>query len=167
MNDKELKQLLEAFYSGATTEKEEQLLKEFFLNSETVPEKWETDRKCFLALYDEQDIPLPEGIEKRLEQKINELSCVSQPRSAKRILYWIGSAAAIALLCIGIFINEIRLPENHTIADTYTDPMEAAQAAEEILTFMSLQLNKGIEQIIEAEQEIYNINKSIFEQLKD
>ncbi len=57
--------------------------------------------------------------------------------------------------------------EEHQLADTYTNPQEAAMAAQKALAFMSVNLNKGIEQVNEAQQEMNKVNKILNKHLKD
>jgi len=72
----------------------------------------------------------------------------------------------VALLCIGIF-QFIAPEKEHQLADTYTNPQEAAIAAQEALAFLSVNLNKGIEQVNEAQQEMNKVNEILNIHLKD
>jgi hypothetical protein len=81
-----------------------------------------------------------------------------QPQPRKRTLfYWISSAAAIALLCIGLFFAT-RVTSTPKMADTFTDPEEAALVAGQTLAFISAQLNKGLDMVADAEQELEKVN---------
>jgi len=53
------------------------------------------------------------------------------------------------------------------LADTYTNPQEAAIAAQKALAFMSSNLNKGIDQINDAQQEINKVNRILNKHLND
>lgn len=117
-----------------------------------------------------EDQTLPEGLSERLEQQIDAWAAEKKEtiRSSfrRRSLYWLSGAAAVALLCIGIFL--FTTPnEEHQLADTYTNPQEAAMAAQKALAFMSVNLNKGIEQVNEAQQEMNKVNKILNKHLKD
>lgn len=52
------------------------------------------------------------------------------------------------------------------MADTYSDPEQAAKVASEALTLLSLNLNKGIDRVSDAKKEIQEVNKLINDQLK-
>ena len=114
-----------------------------------------------------EDQTLPEGLSERLEQQIDAWAAAEKKETIRssfrrRSLY----AAAVALLCIGIF--QFTTPnEEHQLADTYTNPQEAAMAAQKALAFMSVNLNKGIEQVNEAQQEMNKVNKILNKHLKD
>ena len=114
---------------------------------------------------------MPEGLSERLEQQIEAWAAAEKKETIRssfhrRSLYWLSGAAAVALLCIGIF--QFVAPEKeHQLADTYTNPQEAAIAAQEALAFLSVNLNKGIEQVNEAQQEMNKVNEILNIHLKD
>lgn len=118
-----------------------------------------------------EDQALPEGLSQRLEQQIDAWAAAEQketPRSSfrRRSLYWLSGAAATALLCVGIF----QLTEQNTaqpMADTYTNPQEAAQVAQKALALLSSNLNKGIDQMNDARQEMHKVNEILNKHLKD
>lgn len=118
-----------------------------------------------------EDQALPEGLSQRLEQQINAWAAAEQketPRSSfrRRSLYWLSGAVAAALLCVGIF----QLTEQNTaqpMADTYTNPQEAAQVAQKALALLSSNLNKGIDQMNDARQEMHKVNEILNKHLKD
>lgn len=118
-----------------------------------------------------EDQTLPEGLSQRLEQQIDAWAAAEQketPRSSfrRRSLYWLSGAAAAALLCVGIF----QLTEQNTaqpMADTYTNPQEAAQVAQKALALLSSNLNKGIDQMNDARQEMHKVNEILNKHLKD
>lgn len=118
-----------------------------------------------------EDQALPEGLSQRLEQQIDAWADAEQkemPRSSfrRRSLYWLSGVAAAALLCVGIF----QLTEQNTaqpMADTYTNPQEAAQVAQKALALLSSNLNKGIDQMNDARQEMHKVNEILNKHLKD
>lgn len=118
-----------------------------------------------------EDQTLPEGLSERLEQQIDAWAAAEKKETIRssfrrRSLYWLSGAAAVALLCVGTF--QFVAPEKeHQLADTYTNPQEAAIAARKALAFMSVNLNKGIEQVNEAQQEMNKVNEILNIHLKD
>lgn len=118
-----------------------------------------------------EDQTLPEGLSERLKQQIDAWAAAEKKETIRssfrrRSLYWLSGAAAVALLCVGIF--QFVAPEKeHQLADTYTNPQEAAIAAQEALAFLSVNLNKGIEQVNEAQQEMNKVNEILNIHLKD
>lgn len=116
-----------------------------------------------------EDQALPEGLSQRLEQQIDSWAAAGKketPRSSfrKRFLYRLSGVAAIALLCVGLFQL---FGDNRQPADTYTDPQEAAIVAQEALALVSRNLNKGIEQMNDAQAEINKVNHILNKHLKD
>lgn len=121
------------------------------------------------ALADEQ--ALPEGLSDRLEMYIDTLSDSGvrrKPRTSsfKRTLYWLSGSAASVFLAIGLFwLADTQ--QSSRLADTYSDPREAAIVAQQALALMSTNLNKGLNQIDEAGQEVTKINKILNKHIKD
>jgi hypothetical protein len=155
--------LVKKFYEGSSTQEEEHLLTEYFLNETNIDERWKEERQLFRLLHDSQ-IQVPADVSKRLES----LDCFTpfavtekkvQPRK-RTLYYWISSAAAVALLCIGLFFAT-REPVTPTMTDTFNNPKEAALAAEQTLAYMSTQLNKGLNKVADTEQKIEKANQII------
>lgn len=121
------------------------------------------------ALSDQQT--LPEGLSDRLEMYIDALSgsgvrCKSRTSSFRRTLYWLSGSAASVLLAIGLFwLADTQ--QSSRLADTYSDPREAAIVAQQALALMSTNLNKGLNQIDEAGQKVTKINKILNKHIKD
>jgi hypothetical protein len=160
----DIEQLIEKFYNGVSTPEDERFLTEFFLSEEHVDKRWDKDRQLFLLLHDMQ-VQVPAGVSERLEASIRQMEIASStpvkplPLHRKRTwYYWISSAAAAVLLCVGLFFI-FREPSPPKMADTFTDPAEAALVAQQTLTFVSMQLNKGLDKITEVEQEFERIDQ--------
>lgn len=160
----DIEQLLKKFYDGVSTPEEEQLLKAFFLEEEHIDDRWKADQWLFKALY--EDMQMPEGVSERLEKVIEQMDKPHPVTNRKKrfFLFRISGVAAVILLCIGLFFTKYRSVESQ-MADTFDDPVEAALAAEKAIAFMSTHLNKGINQVSEAGQEIEKVNQ-VLEKLK-
>lgn len=162
IEEEKIEQWLAAFYNGDTTAEEENELASFF-DGEPVSEKWHTDRDLFRALYDPARISLPEGFSARLEISIDKHMTESsnQPSNSKiRKLYIsILSAAAVIFLCIGLFFNQGKTSSQDFIADTCTNPEEAAQAAEKALLFVSTKLNQGLLPLEKVKESVKKTNE--------
>lgn len=161
----DIRQLLEKFYNGVSTPDEELLLKEYFLK-ENIDRDMEEDTLLFRVLCDET-IQVPKEVSHRLNDAIEGMEKSSRIIRPKRRLipYWISSAAAVVLLCLGIFFVTQR-PVESQIADTFDDPAEAAIVAEKALTFMSAQLNIGLNQVADARQEFDKVDQILNKHLK-
>lgn len=121
------------------------------------------------ALQREQE--LPEGLGNRLEDYIDHLDAQEKRRKVslakKRSIYWFSGVAAALLLGIAIFFQaEEETPMKPTVADTFSDPKEAAQAAQEALALLSTQFNKGLEQVSDARQDVEKVNEIVRNNLK-
>jgi hypothetical protein len=114
------------------------------------------NEKEFDRLLDEAlRIPLPTGLAEKLEKQIDQYA--ASKRRALRGLFLSGAVAAI-LLAVLFIGTESRL---HKPADTFTDPAEAAAVAEQALTLLSVQLNKGLDQVATAGQKLDQANQTI------
>jgi len=85
--------------------------------------------------------------------------------SKRPIYYWIGSAAAIALLCIGLYFITCE-PSSPKMADTFSNPEDAALVAGQTLAFISAQLNNGLDKVADVEHEFEKVNNVLNKHLK-
>ena len=110
----------------------------------------------------QEDLALPEGLSERLERQINLLA------HDKKLapFYWISGVAAAIFGTLFLFFTETNHPAS-AMADTFTDPEEAAVVAQNALAFMSRNLNIGLGQVHETSQEVERINKIIHKHLND
>jgi len=146
----DIKELLERFYEGNTSEAEEDLLKEYFSGND-IAEELKPEQVFFKALQTDE-AAVPNQLEERLERQIYQWNMVEKTarRSATHVsLRWIvGIAASLLILfSIGIFINrqdkEMNLSSIEE-ADTYDNPEDASAEAARALTKFSKSLNKGL-----------------------
>lgn len=122
------------------------------------------------ALQEEQ--ALPEGLSRRLEEQIDAWAATEEKKTRsltrRRTLYWLSGVAASILLCIGFFQYDVPvLCFLDRLHDTYTNPEDAAVAAEKALLLLSHNLNKGISQVNDAGQEIDKVNNILNKHLND
>jgi hypothetical protein len=154
-----IEQLIKKFYEGVSTPEEERFLTEYFLNEENVDERRKEEQQLFRLLHDTQ-IQVPASVSERLEESIMRMEASQKFFPRKRTwYYWISSAAAVALLCIGLFFANREQPSSPKVADTFSNPEEAALVAEQTLAFMSAQLNKGLNKVTDAELELEKVNQ--------
>lgn len=125
------------------------------------------DKLIEQALKEEQ--ALPEGLADRLSQKIdlweeNE----RQARSRKRTLFLYAASTAAAVFLAFHVAPSLSLLQRDDVqmADTYSDPEEAAAAAQKALVLLSANLNKGIKQATASTQEMNRIENVVINQLK-
>ncbi|MBO7580884.1 MAG: hypothetical protein J6T38_05120 [Bacteroidaceae bacterium] len=114
-----------------------------------------------------EQIPIPEGLEERLEKKIDEWeesekrkvkseeSKHSHPSHLRPLTSYLkvtAIAASIALIFgIGFyFLQQKEEPVNLAEQDTYQDPVVAQQEAQKALNLLAYNLNKGMGQLEKA-----------------
>ena len=169
--ENKIEQLLKTFYDGGTTSEEEMFLLNFF-NSENLNEKWHTERDIFNALYNTSDISLPKDFAERLEKAIDKHIAETTNheneayhkkktlhQKTRKLFISISSAAAVILLCIGLFFISDKNSRPHTIADTYTNPEEAAIVAEQMLILVSSKLNQGFSSLEKIKESVDKTNE--------
>ena len=110
------------------------------------------------ALKDQSRVPA--YLEKRLEQHIDQLAAedrkeVRIPMYSNRIKRW--CVAASILLVLGVGTTAYFSASNSRAKDTFDNPEEAAMA-EQALTLLSQNLNKGFGEMNQARQEMEKIH---------
>ena len=117
------------------------------------------------ALQEEQ--ALPEGLSRRLEKQIDTWASTEEKKTRsltrRRTLYWLSGVAAT----ISFLQYKSSYQAHDRLSDTYTNPKDAAAAAEKALLLLSQNLNKGISQVDNAGQEIDKVNNILNKHLND
>lgn len=111
------------------------------------------------ALKDQSRVPA--YLEKRLERHIDRLAAedrkeVRIPMYSNRIKRW--CVAASILLVLGVGTTVYFSASDSRPKDTFDNPEEAAMAAEQALTLLSQNLNKGFGEMNQARQEMEKIH---------
>ena len=108
-----------------------------------------------------EQIPIPEGLEERLEAKIDEWERAEQQTRKPRLKFSqamrYASIAASVVLIFGVGYYFLRPVSDDRVAtttlaeqDTYQDPALAQQEAERALNLLAMNLNKGMGHLEEA-----------------
>ena len=131
--------------------------------------------KLLKDFYDSSEITLPEGMTERLENVIDKHITATECKQTKniflnakkrKIFTTVSSVAAVSLLCIGLFFAINNKPQSQFIADTYTNPEEAAIAAERALMLVSNKLNKGLSSLEKVKEGADKTNELLNENFK-
>ena len=166
IDERTIEQLLAAFYNGVTTPEEEELLLNFFKDKD-LNEKFQADSQLFILLYDSSRIPLPDGFSQRLEKALDEHIANPSLRRfleiPRKIYLRIASVAAIVLLGVGLFFLTGRQDKSQLIADTYSNPEEAAAAVEQALMLVSTKLNQGLVPFEKVKESVNTTNRLLNE----
>ncbi|WP_029904271.1 hypothetical protein [Prevotella sp. 10(H)] len=158
MKTEEIYRLLDAFYNGETTVEEEQRLLDYFSSKEISGELLE-EKEVFLRMYQAEDIEVPVGLESKLENLIDNLAKEEGPKvetkpqpARKRLVLWIGSAAATIAILVSVTFYLNNKPEisNPPIAQGQNlseADMQTLKEAQDALILLSSNFNKGMEQL--------------------
>jgi hypothetical protein len=139
MEKEEIKRLLEKYYNGESTEKEEGLLKELFA-SETVPEDFEHDKALFNYFRHVSKMPEPSpGFESRILSAAADDRMVPVRPARKILVTVLAIAAGVALITGSYFF----LKRGSEPRDTYSDPAVAYAETMKILHGVSYRLSYG------------------------
>ena len=160
METDRMKQLLEKFYDGLTTEQEELTLKEFF-QGDDMPDSLLHEKELFLQLTANRTT-VPPNLEEHLSRKIDEWERASQPRTFQ--LRWIGGIAAsvVILLTIGSLLPIW----NPTPKDTCASVEEAYLVAQKALILFSNSVNKGLDEVEDAGEKTTKTMQHVDKQLR-
>jgi len=142
MREERLKDLLDKYYRGETSEAEERELKEYFSGNEVI-KGYEAESRIFCHYSQTGMAPEPSaGFADRLVKAIDDIEIRQRKElSRKRYIIILSSAAAVLLL-VGtyfIFLNQ------KAAEDTFTDPQLAYAETMRILNEVSVKLNRGAE----------------------
>ena len=140
MTTQEINILLKHYADGTTTEAQERELRRLAL-ANRLPGQW---NEYFAAL--DEAAQVPDGLEQRLEARIDELDSAERVRHRHWWRRVVGIAATVALLLsIGVYVHDKRQTQILLNQDTYTDPQAAYDETELVLTQLANHLNKGNE----------------------
>ena len=134
MDIKEIKELLQKYYEGNTTLKEEEILKRYFVNNPDVPEKLCAEKAQFI-MYEKAkkaDTPL-EDFEKNLETIIDDQKVRYPVFSRKNIGLKIAVLAASVLILFGLYNTVRHFTAKPDYTDTIEDPYLAYQETKRTL----------------------------------
>lgn len=152
-----IRQLLDRYYDGQTSEREEQVLKDYFLQDD-VPPQWATDQQLFRQLYG-ADMPAIDGLEQRLSRQIdgwNRVEKTANRRTRTIGLRWIAGIAASLLLlfAIGLLVDRQQKQAQYAVQqDTFDDPRDAYAETQKALMKFSESINKGLNKVENVTQD--------------
>lgn len=157
MDTDKIRQLLDRYYDGQTNEREEQVLKDYFLQDD-VPSQWATDQRLFRQLYGE-DMSAVDGLEQRLSRQIdswNRVEKTANRRSRTVGLRWMAGIAPSLLLLftIGLLVDRQQKQAQYAVQqDTFDDPRDAYAETQKALMMFSKSINKGLNKVENVTQE--------------
>lgn len=149
MKREQIKALLEKYYNGETSLKEEKLLQEYF-SANKVDKEFAGDRAIFTHASEQtkkaNQIP---DLENEIWENIEKNNNIKQLKKRKLYHYSLSIAASVAILLVSFFFikNEINTQRPVSFEDTYENPELAYLQAKEALLFVSSKLNSGTEHL--------------------
>jgi len=145
-NIKYIEQLLDKYWEGNSSLKEEQQLKTFFSQA-NIPEHLQTYQALFQYLqYSQQQQLTDTNFEADLLKQQQQFSKIRYLPSTTSIVRALTSIAACLLMTVGLYYyNSTSFINKPTtaIVDTYQNPDEAYAKTQQVLLLMSQKLNKG------------------------
>lgn len=171
MKVSDVEKLLVRYYDGETDEAEERELRRFFVE-EDVPTHLFAEKVFFRKLAgvdcNEEEPRVPEGLESRLNQAIDEWSvCDEQVSKTDRRVRCIriGSMVASLLLLLSVGMFLYKTDTSPVLHDTCDTPEEAYIQTRKALIMLSSGLNKGMKQVEIVQRTAEKVHENINEQL--
>ncbi|HOO95214.1 MAG TPA: hypothetical protein PLH60_04220 [Proteiniphilum sp.] len=160
--EKEFESLLEKFYRGETDCREEQLLAGY-LNSESLPARFEADRELFQLLSSAAP-EMPKGLESQMGHLIDrmEMAELSGKRTEKGTLirrnFKLRIAGLVAslmfLATIGFWTYFSESDNKSLLTDTFENPEQAEAATLEALQLFANNFSKGTRTVEHADRQV-------------
>lgn len=167
-NISEIRELLDRYYDGNTTEAEEMTLREYFTREDDIPADLEADRLMFKNITASPEQEIPEGLSERLQAKIDEWDASEKAAKETRKRIRIPrfsviagiAASLLVLISIGIYLQRPITP-----TATEPTPEEAYAQTEKALRIFANAIDKSMEQIETVEETSAKVNRQINRQL--
>lgn len=175
MKTNDAKKIIESFYDGTISQREELLLFNYF-NSDQVAEELLGEKEIFLQLtHREKNIEVPTRLEAKLNNLIDKLAEEEAPKKTrlKQLKLWLSVAASVAaLLSLGLYMNSLSIEDNTQIVKRTTHRSNLAitdaeyMQAEDAMRLLSSNFNKGMQQIDDMKENLEKTNKILNETFK-
>lgn len=152
----EIRKLLDRFYMGETTLKEEKILQEYF-SSASVPEELLPDRDLFRSLEPVgNSVAVPSGLNQKILDVIDQQE-KRVVRTRRISVFALSGLAAGLLVVIALYVGYFRADQpallaSHQMIDTYEDPQDAYEEARKTLAYVSAKLNTGTSELEHVKQ---------------
>jgi len=140
MNSEEIKHLLEKYYDGESTLKEEAYLKSFFSHGD-IPEDLLDEKQIFNYYLKSAVVPEPSLVfEKKIIDALDSVDKDSLILKRRRVFGTLTAIAAGILILTGSYFFFIHISEPR---DTFSDPEIAYAETMKILYGVSIRMNNG------------------------
>lgn len=137
MDVKYIKDLLEKFYEGTSSQEEEGILSEFFNSGESIPQDMEADRRMFAVLSDPSKYAMPPAdLQKKIMEAVDNspITIVTGASLHRKRFSWISiasfaaAAAVIAFFMLAPFSTGVKTDivhaPNQLASSSYSDTVD-------------------------------------------
>ncbi|UCH13963.1 MAG: hypothetical protein JSV22_12770 [Bacteroidales bacterium] len=148
MDIKELRILLQKYYNGETTLKEEDILKKYFIENPDIDEEFQAEKEQFV-MFDrakKQEVPIKD-FEKDLEKLIDNQKVIYPVFRSNKTWMKIAGVAASILIIFGIYNSIKYFTGKPEYKDTIDDPRIAYEETKNALLYISEKLNYGTKEL--------------------
>lgn len=177
IEEKNIKEILDKFYLGATTVEEEKALEEYFDYTPIVLEDLKVDKELFLSMKAErvrtQEIRVvPLQLDSNLNKLIESLDEKNRKARKEKTPFWYiaGIAASvIVLLSVSLYLFNVRNDNNSIDISRVHQPAtqeEAMQQTSKALLLLSEKLNKADSQLEMMDGKIEKVKKDFNDNIK-
>lgn len=148
MDIKELRKLLQKYYNGETTLKEEDTLKKYFVENPHIDEEFQAEKEQFIMFNKakKQDVPFKD-FEKDLERIIDDQKVKYPVFRSNKIWIQIASVAASILIIFGVYNSIKYFTGKPEYKDTIDDPQIAYEETKNALLYISEKFNYGTKEL--------------------
>lgn len=143
MTTREIEALLQRYYEGKTSLKEEYMLKEYF-KGEDVPDHLAGHRSVFRYFGAEAKTGVSEKFEETLKENIGGGALIRMKPSGNRLVLKLSIAATIALIAALVTLFRLGIFTPSQPYGTITDPQLAYAEVKSALFLVSSRLNDGL-----------------------
>ena len=138
MDIKELRKLLQKYYNGETTLKEEDTLKKYFVDNPDINEEFRAEKEQFVMFdrAEKQEVPI-EDFEKKLEILIDNQKVIYPVFKRNKVWIQIAAVAASVLIIFGVYNSIKYFSGKPDYKDTIEDPQLAYEETKKTLLYIS------------------------------
>lgn len=160
METEKIKILIDRFYQGETSHEEEQFLFDY-LASDDVASELIDEKPYFMRM---RNMSVPSTLRPRIEQLFDDIEKEEKQNRKQRKPLWWQIATVAATLAIAFLIVFHAMERNDTDNTTATITKEEQQALVEALELLSMNWEKGLQQLEEIPHSLDQVNEIITQQ---
>lgn len=160
-NTVNIKELIALYFEGKTNSEQESFLKEFF-SQENIPEAYKKEQLLMQALFQKDDIAIPNDLEQKLHSTISSLTLQEKQHKFFSLKRWNWMAVAsllLVLISLPLFLSQIT-QHDETAQMSQVDKIKI-QEAQKALLLLSKNYNKGLEQLSVSQETLSESTRAL------